>query len=119
MLKRNLLMYIYKAIVIKVYDGDTITVNIDLGFGVSKTERLRLYGINTPEVRGTERIEGLKSRDWLRTLILNKEIIVKTYRDKKGKYGRYLADIYIESDTGTININDWLVRENLAEHKIY
>lgn len=119
MLKENLPMYVYKAIVIKVYDGDTITVRIDLGFNITITERLRLFGINTPEVRGAEREEGLKSRDWLRTLILNKEIIVKTYRDKKGKYGRYLADIFIEQETGSVNINDWLVRENLAERRTY
>ena len=97
----------------------TITVRIDLGFGVFKIEKLRLFGINTPEVRGEEREEGLKSRDWLRTLILNKEIMVKTYRDKKGKYGRYLAYIFIEQETGPVNINDWLVRENLAERRTY
>jgi micrococcal nuclease len=119
MLKENLHMYVYQAVVVRVYDGDTITVRIDLGFGVSKIETLRLFGIDTPEVRGDEREAGLKSRDWLRTLILNKEIIVKTYKDKKGKYGRYLADIFIEQETGPVNINDWLVRENLAERKEY
>lgn len=119
MVKRNLPMYVYKAVVIKVYDGDTITVRIDLGFNVTKTERLRLYGIDTPEVRGEERPDGLVARDWLRSLIMNKEIIVKTYKDKKGKYGRYLADIFIEQETGPVNVNDWLVRENLAERKEY
>ena len=112
-------MYIYRALVIKVYDGDTITVRVDLGFGVHIVERIRLYGINTPEVRGPERERGIKSRDWLRTLILNKEILIKTYKDKKGKYGRYLADVFIENETGPVNVNDWLVKEQLAERKEY
>jgi micrococcal nuclease len=112
-------MYVYRAHVIKVYDGDTITVNIDLGFNISIKEKLRLYGINTPEVRGDEREQGLISRDWLRDLILDKDIIIKTKKDKKGKYGRYLATIFIDIDGEEKNINDWLVTEGLAEYKDY
>ena len=112
-------MYVYRAVVISVYDGDTITVRIDLGFNVTKIEKLRLFGINAPEVRGDDRTLGLISRDMLRTLILNKDVIVKTYRDKKGKYGRYLADIFIEQETGPMNVNDWLVKENLAISRVY
>jgi micrococcal nuclease len=112
-------MYEYKAKVIKVYDGDTITVDIDLGFKIHFTESLRLLRINTPEVRGEERELGLISRDRLRELILNKEILIKTYKGKKGKYGRYLADIYIDIDDVSICVNDWLVTEGLAEYKEY
>ena len=113
-------MYEYRAKVIKVYDGDTITVNIDLGFKVQvQSEKIRLMGINTPEVRGEERPLGLISRDRLRDLIMDKDIIIKTYRDKKGKYGRYLGDIYIEIDDELICVNDWLVTEGLAEYKEY
>jgi micrococcal nuclease len=108
-------MYKYRAKVVKVYDGDTITVDMDLGFKIRFTETLRLLRINTPELRGEEREQGLISRDRLRELILDKEIIVKTYKDKKGKYGRYLAEIFIED----INVNDWLVTEGLAEYKDY
>lgn len=109
-------MYIYKAIVVSVYDGDTIRVDIDLGFGIwKKNEPIRLYGIDAPEIRGSERVEGLKSRDWLRTIILNCEFEIKTFKDKKGKYGRYLAEILKDGE----NINHRLVNEGLAEFKEY
>ena len=56
-------MYEYKAIVKKVYDGDTITVDIDLGFGITFNDKsIRLSGIDTPEIRGEERLEGLRQR---------------------------------------------------------
>ena len=63
-------MYEYRAFVRKVYDGDTVTVDIDLGFDVVlKGQKIRLVRINAPEVRGKERPEGLKSRDALRNKI--------------------------------------------------
>lgn len=109
-------LYHYKAWVTKVYDGDTITVDIDLGFHIwMKKEKIRLYRINTPEVRGVERPEGLKSRDWLREQILEKEVTLVTYRDRKGKYGRWLADVMLDG----ICINDELVKQGLAEYKDY
>ena len=104
-------MYEYKAFVRKVYDGDTITVDIDLGFDVVlKNQKIRLSRINAPEIRGDQRPAGLKSRDALRSKIGNKWILIKTKKDKKGKYGRWLADIFLEDK----NINDWLMAEGLA-----
>lgn len=114
MLTKNL--YHYKAHVVSIYDGDTIRVNIDLGLGIihkgntGKGVSIRLYGINTPEVRGEERTEGLISRDYLRKEILGKDVILQTIRDKTGKYGRYLGIVYHEGK----NINDWLVEQGLA-----
>lgn len=108
-------MYEYKAKVIKVYDGDTITVLADLGFSITIKETIRFYGLNTPEVRGVEREDGLISRDRLRERILGKEVIIKTRKDKKGKYGRYIAEIFLEDE----NINEWLITEGLAERKDY
>ena len=68
-------MYEYKGYVTKVYDGDTITVDIDLGFDILfKNQKIRLSRINTPEVRGEEREEGLKSKQ---TKGLSKKIIQK------------------------------------------
>ena len=98
--------YVYKATVKEVYDGDTITIDIDLGFNiVLKDQKIRLLGVNTTELRGEEKEEGLKVRDAVRKLILNKEIIIKTERDKKGRYGRWLAVIYI----GELNLNQMLI----------
>ncbi|MBQ0718579.1 MAG: thermonuclease family protein [Gammaproteobacteria bacterium] len=109
-------LYHYRGLVRKVYDGDTITVDIDLGFHVSLSkEKFRLNRINTPEVRGPEKAEGLISRDWLRERILDKEIILVTHKDKKGKYGRWIADIWLDG----VCINDELVDKGLAEYKDY
>lgn len=112
-------MYEYKAIVTKVYDGDTITVNIQLGFGVFlNDQKLRLSYIDTPEVRGEERNEGLIARDRVRELILGKKIIIKTYRDSKEKYGRWLAEVYYKETPEseyTINLNQQLLNEGLAK----
>ena len=113
-------MYEYRAKVVKVYDGDTITVQVTLGFDVYKTEVLRLSGIDAPEMRGEERPYGLVSRDKLRELILDQEIIIKTYKDKKGKYGRYIADVYLDDPvTGVFCVNDWLVENKLAVYHEY
>ena len=107
-------MYEYRAFVRKVYDGDTVTVDIDLGFDVVlKNQKIRLVRINAPEVRGKERSEGLKSRDALRAKIGNRWIKIKTQKDKKGKYGRWLGEIWLEE----LCVNDWLISEGLA--KIY
>lgn len=108
--------YTYNALVTKVYDGDTITVDMDLGFGITMKKRsLRLFGINAPEVRGEQREEGLKSRDWLKAKILGERIIVKTIEDSTGKYGRYLAVVYFNG----VNLNEALVKEGLAEARSY
>lgn len=114
-------LYHYKAVVKKVYDGDTCTVDIDLGLGTwIHREKLRLYRINAPEVRGPERPKGLRSRDFLRNKILGKEVVLETSKDKKGKYGRYLADIWLKDDSGNwININDLLVQQGYAVYKDY
>ena len=112
-------MYEYNAEVVRVYDGDTITVIFQLGFNMCVKETIRLFGIDSPEIRGTDREIGRIARDKLRALILDKPVIVKTYKDKKGKYGRYIADIYLETEQGLLCVNDWMVREKLAEYHTY
>ena len=109
-------MYTYQAHVTKVYDGDTITVDIDLGLNVwVRNEKVRLYGINAPEVRGKERPKGLLSRDHLRKLVMDKDIIIETIKDKKGKYGRYLGAIML----GKVNICQQMVTDGHAIYKEY
>ncbi len=116
----ELSLFHYQAIVKSVYDGDTCTVDIDLGLNTwIKGEKLRLFGINAPELRGSERPEGLKSRDYLRSLIDGKNILIETYRDKRGKYGRYLAVIYIYRQDAWLNVNEDLVSNGFAVFKDY
>jgi len=107
--------YFYSAKVVSVYDGDTIRVNMDLGFSITYNKILiRLARINTPELRGHEREDGLKARDFLRNLILDEEVILNTIQDKKGKYGRYLAEIWLKQGSSYININDLLLTKGFA-----
>lgn len=109
-------LFTYKALIRKVYDGDTVTAEVDLGFHTwIHGEKLRLHRINAPEVRGEERPQGLISRDWLRERLLGKEVLIHTIKDKKGKYGRYLVEIILDG----VNINDELVANGMAEYKEY
>lgn len=105
-------MFQYKAKVTDVYDGDTITVDVDLGFGIIfEGQKIRFYGVNTPEVRGESREEGLKVRDHVRSLILDKEIKITVIKNhKKGKYGRWLGIIlYIGEDGVQRSLNNELI----------
>ena len=112
--------YVYNAEVISVYDGDTCTVVIDLGFDIKQKKKIRMAGIDTPELRLTERAQGLIVRDYVRGLILHKEVIVETLKDKTGKYGRYLGYIHFKSvnedgDEAYINLSTHLLELNFAE----
>ena len=112
-------LYNYRANVVGIYDGDSVTLDIDLGLGIwSKGQKCRLSGIDTPEIRGEERIEGLKSKQRLCELILGKQVAVETARDKTGKYGRWLVTIWnLDDELGWVNINELLLSEGYA--KIY
>lgn len=107
-------MYTYKAKVLKVIDGDTIDVQIDLGFNIFIKERIRLFGINTPETRTKnleEKKKGLEAKKFVQDEIGNKEITVEIF--KQGKFGRYLANIYYGKDF-FLNLNDELINLGMA-----
>lgn len=91
--------YVYSAIVIDVIDGDTIRCDVDVGFSLRQRMVFRLLGINTPEMVGAARSEGIKARLELAGRIEGKSVIIKTHKDKKEKYGRYLADVYINGES--------------------
>jgi micrococcal nuclease len=103
--------YFYRCRFDKVYDGDTATkAVVDLGFGKKYQTRLRLAGINAPEVRGAGKKKGLESKARLEKLVLGKERTIRTVKDKTGKYGRYLAVVYYRNK----NVNQLLLDEGLA-----
>ena len=104
-------MYNYKAKIIDVYDGDTVTAIVDLGFLHFQEMKLRLYGIDTPELRGDEKEAGIVVRDLVREMILNKYVEIHSYKDKQGKYGRYLANIIVDG----LDVNQWLVDNGHAK----
>ncbi|NDC39206.1 MAG: hypothetical protein EBZ48_14365 [Proteobacteria bacterium] len=104
-------MYTYQAHVISVYDGDTLTVDIDLGFSiVLRKQTVRLVHINTPELRGSTQEKGLAARDALRSRVLGKSVILKTIKDSREKYGRWLGEVWVDGEC----INDWMLSEGLA-----
>ena len=108
-------MYQYIAQITAAHDGDTITANIDLGFkNWRMEEKLRLFGINTPELRGDTMQAAIAARDFLRGLVLNKTVRIETLKDKQEKYGRYLAKIYVEIEGKEIFVNDLLVEKGFA-----
>ena len=99
-------MYEYKCKILRVVDGDTVDVDIDLGFGVwMHRERVRMMGIDTPESRTRDKVEklfGLASKDYLKGMLpigsmqVLKTQIDKSGEDKKGKFGRILGDFLID-----------------------
>jgi micrococcal nuclease len=110
-------LFHYTAQVLSVYDGDTCRVDIDLGLGIwIRNEKLRLVRINAPEMTGPDKARGVASRDFLRELIDGREVIIETVKDQRGKYGRYLAEIWIGQAGVWLNVNDALVA---AGHAVY
>jgi len=109
--------YVYDATVESVYDGDTVTLTVDLGFGISRHgHKVRLYGINAPEVRGAERHDGIAARNWLRSrLPAGSSIVIKSHRDKTGKFGRWLGTLYKDG----VDLNALMVEAGYAEFREY
>ena len=103
--------------VLKVVDGDTIDVDIDLGFNVSYTQRVRLAGIDTPESRTKdlkEKALGLEVKDYLSKRLKDaKVVIIKTeLPDSTEKYGRILGWIYVDGEN--LSVNESMIKEGYA-----
>jgi micrococcal nuclease len=104
---KDLYVYRIKSIT-KVVDGDTIDANIDLGFDISFTKRIRLAGIDSPESRTTnlkEKALGLETKEWLKkTLEGAKDILIKTEKpDSTEKYGRIIGHLFINDQETSLN----------------
>jgi micrococcal nuclease len=109
-------LYHYRATVVRVVDGDTVDVMLELGFNVSLKERVRLYGINAPESRTrdkSEKVKGLAAKDFVVEWTEDHadEIVIVTRIDKRGKYGRVLGTIMTESGE---NLNELMIKEGHA-----
>ena len=101
--------FLYKCVIQRIVDGDTIDVNIDLGFGIwLYKERVRIAGIDTPEKRTRDKVEkifGLAATAKAHTLIPeDSHCIIRTRRDKAGKYGRTMGDFVLEDGRLYTNI---------------
>ena len=114
-------VYEYKCKIVRVVDGDTVDVDIDLGFGVwMHKERIRLHGIDTPESRTRDLEEkkyGLLAKEQIRFFLPEGSMqTLVTVRDKAGKFGRILGKFKIfdsKNDCET-TINDWMIQEHHA-----
>jgi|TARA_B100001093_G_C26689417_1_gene954129 micrococcal nuclease len=117
-------MYEYRATIRKVVDGDTVDVDIDLGFGVwLKDERVRMMGIDTPESRTRDKVEkkfgkaaGARLKSLLGKTAVLKTRVAKDGEDMKGKFGRILGDFvvyYAEEDRYCL-AGDILIKEGYA-----
>ena len=112
-------MHEYRCKVIKIIDGDTVDVDIDLGFGVwMRKQRIRMYGIDTPESRThdlEEKKYGLAAKEFLTGMLDDpKGIILKTHKDGKGKFGRILGEMWRTSDFADQSINDYMIDKHHA-----
>tara|TARA_Y100001978_G_C23693191_1_gene435988 strand:+ start:1040 stop:1510 length:471 start_codon:yes stop_codon:yes gene_type:complete len=126
-MKENLkekMMYEYKCKVLRVVDGDTVDIDIDLGFGIwMHKERVRMMGIDTPESRTRDKVEkkfGLASKARLKELMpvgslqILKTEIDKSGEDKKGKFGRILGDFFIDHNGQDKRATEILINEGYA-----
>jgi micrococcal nuclease len=111
--------YYYIAEVVKVYDGDTCTCVVDLGFKTYLRIKVRLVGVDTPEIRTKdleEKTRGIATRDWLRERILGKKVLLHT--KDKGKFGRWLGTIWeLSEETPEFenSYNNKLITEGFAK----
>ena len=107
-------MFEYKCKVTNVVDGDTVDVDIDLGFGVwLRDQRIRLYGIDTPESRTSdpfEKLYGKAATEFLKKWLDGGDVTIKTSKDGRGKFGRILGELWV-FDT---NINKKMIEEHHA-----
>jgi micrococcal nuclease len=107
----------YVKKVTKVVDGDTIDVEIDLGFDISFSSRVRLAGIDTPESRTTDKMEkalGLEAKDYLKKQIESaKTVVIKTEKmDSSEKYGRILGWVFL--DGSEVSMNEKMIEDGHA-----
>jgi len=100
-------MFEYRATLIRVVDGDTVWLDVDLGFDVRRKDSFRLYGIDTPEL-GTP--EGEEAKRFVEDMVEDQPLLLRTIKDRREKYGRYLGIIVV----GGVSVNDALVRAGHA-----
>ena len=107
-------LYQYQARVLRVIDGDTVQLDVDFGFDVRQRMTVRLYGINAPEMNTPE---GKAAKMHLAMLIVEGMVLeLQTLKDKREKYGRYLAVLMLKmpGPDGRVNVNQMMVEDGHA-----
>ena len=104
--------YTYAARVVRIVDGDTVELDLDLGLNIWAREICRLLGIDTEELRGKNRMAGLMASSHLDKLLSqHSSLVVRTHKDKTGKYGRYLVELWTVDGE---NLNRRMVKDGYA-----
>lgn len=107
-------LWTYRATVLRVVDGDTLDVMVDFGFDRYGKMTLRLEGVDAPEVRMTagvtagEKAAGLDLAERLRLMIEGRRVLIQTTKDRREKYGRYLATVFLDGE----DVNAWVRAES-------
>ena len=114
-------MRTYKCTILRVIDGDTVDVDIDLGFGVwMRKERVRILGIDTPESRTSDKVEkvyGNLAKEFVKNYLrVNSVQILQTEKDGTGKFGRILGKFLVHDrlTDSQMHLGDIMIREHLA-----
>lgn len=105
------LEYRYRADILRVVDADTVWAAVDKGFDDHQNFTFRLAGIDAPE-RGTD--EGLAAANFLSDLIHGRSVVLQTIKDRRERYGRYLAVVFVTIDGEEINVNEYLIEHGHA-----
>jgi micrococcal nuclease len=106
--------YCYPIELVSVYDGDTVTANVDVGFGWRKTKlKCRLFGIDTPEIRGSskeEKVLAYAAKAFLKELLEGADEVILNSVAKPDKYGRCLAVLWADG----VDVSDLMIKEGHA-----
>ena len=110
-------LYIYKSNLIRVIDGDTVVLDIDLGFDIRVRRIIRMSGIDAPESRGSSDLEKQAAQiatEKLIEMLGDKEITICSHKQIVDRYSRYVASIYVDG----INVNNAMIIKGLAKEYI-
>jgi len=118
--------YIRRAKIVRLIDGDTCVLDCDMGMSITVRATVRLFKINTPEVRGPEKVAGHAATQHLADLLVEFrhegewDIVVQTHKDKRGKFGRYLATLMgVTQDGQPVDLNERMVTDGHAVVALY
>lgn len=114
--------YVYRAEIVGVHDGDTVTARVDVGFSVSTYTTMRLFGINAPELKtgkpgkdATEHLRGLLAQYRIGGTDDVPVVVIKTRKDHTEKFGRMLVEIQGFDNGSLVSINELMIRDGFAE----
>lgn len=100
----------FGARLVRVIDGDTVILEVDTGFATRREERIRLLGIDAPEVVGADKAKGMAAKIALQDRLFGRQLLVVTEMEKVDGFRRYLGAIWADG----VNVNEWLIEEGHA-----